>query len=214
VATPSQGAGVLAAVREARGRGEQAFVVFPLVEESDKVDLRDATQGARHWQAALQGFRVGLVHGGMTAEARAGRMEDFRRRRLDCLVATVVVEVGIDVPNATVLVVEHAERFGLSQLHQLRGRVGRGPRGGRCFLIDRSAAGTPARLEVLAATEDGFEIAEEDLRLRGGGDLFGTRQHGMPAFFSARLPDDLPLLERARRTVERLLATDPALAAP
>ena len=214
VVTPSGSAEVLAAVREALARGEQAFVVFPLVEESDKVDLRDATRGAHQWQTALAGFRVGLVHGAMTADARAATMDAFRRRRLDCLVATVVVEVGIDVPNATVLVVEHAERFGLSQLHQLRGRVGRGPRGGRCFLMDRAAAGTPARLEVLAATEDGFEIAEEDLRLRGGGDLFGTRQHGMPAFFSARLPDDLPLLERARRTVARLLEADPALSSP
>jgi ATP-dependent DNA helicase RecG len=213
VVRASQGAAVMARVREELAKRRQAFVVYPLVEESDRIGLRDATAGRERWAAALRGVRVGLVHGKMKAAERAAAMESFRRGRTQVLVATVVVEVGIDVPNATVLVVEHAERFGLSQLHQLRGRVGRGAGGGLCVLVDRSTAGTPARLEVLAATDDGFRIAEEDLRLRGAGDLFGTRQHGAPAFRAARLPDDLPLLLRARDVASRLVATDPSLGA-
>jgi ATP-dependent DNA helicase RecG len=207
--------------REAFGRvrrevdaGRQAFVVYPLVEESDKVGLLDAVSGAEAWRRALPGRRVGLVHGKMRAAERDASMAAFRRRETDVLVATVVVEVGIDVPNATVLVVEHAERFGLSQLHQLRGRVGRGAAGGVCVLLDRSEGSAPARLDVLAATEDGFRIAEEDLRLRGAGDLFGVRQHGAPEFRSARFPDDVPLLSAARSIVRNLFASDPTLAAP
>ena len=212
VALPKDGPAVFARVREALDRGEQGFVVYPLVEESDRAGLRDATEGARAWERALPHARVGLVHGRQKPAERAAVMDAFRERRLDLLVATVVVEVGIDVPNATVLVVEHAERFGLSQLHQLRGRVGRGPAGGLCVLLDRSEAGTTERLRVLESTEDGFRIAEEDLRLRGAGDLLGTRQHGAPGFRAVRLPDDLDVLERARRVARDLLAADPALA--
>jgi len=211
VARPSDGAAIFARVRDELARGRQAFVVYPLVEESDRVGLKDATEGARAWQRAIPDRRVGLVHGRQKPAERNAAMDAFRRRETDLLVATVVIEVGIDVPNATVLVVEHAERFGLSQLHQLRGRVGRGPGGGLCVLVDRSTSGTPDRLRVLAATEDGFVIAEEDLRLRGGGDLFGTRQHGAPGFTAARLPEDLPLLERARRAAQRTVAADPGL---
>ena len=150
----------------------------------------------------------------MGREEKARVMEEFRRGDVHVLVATVVVEVGVDVPNATVLVVEHAERFGLSQLHQLRGRVGRGGGASLCALVDRSRRGASARLEVLAATNDGFRIAEEDLRLRGIGDVLGTRQHGSPGFSAARLPEDLPLLSRARQAVGDLLARDPLLAGP
>jgi ATP-dependent DNA helicase RecG len=216
VATAADARAVFARVEEALARGEQAFVVYPLVEESDRVGLRDATAGARAWRAALPARRVGLVHGRMDADERDAAMEAFRRRDVDLLVATVVVEVGVDVPNATVLVVEHAERFGLSQLHQLRGRVGRGKAGGLCVLLDRGGAGdgSTERLRVLARTEDGFEIAEEDLRRRGAGDLLGTRQHGAPGFHAARLPDDLPVLERARRVARETLVADPALSAP
>jgi ATP-dependent DNA helicase RecG len=214
VARPSDGAAVFARVAGALAAGRQAFVVYPLVAESDRSGLRDATAGCAAWRRALPGRRVGLVHGRLAAEERDAVMDAFRRRAVDVLVATVVVEVGIDVPNATVLVVEHAERFGLSQLHQLRGRVGRGPGGGLCVLLDRSEGGSPARLDVLAETEDGFRIAEEDLRLRGAGDLFGTRQHGAPAFTAARLPEDLPLLARARAAARGLAARDPRLEAP
>jgi ATP-dependent DNA helicase RecG len=211
------GPAVFARVRAELDAGRQAFVVYPLVDESEESaasGLRDATEGRERWARALPGRRVGLAHGRMPAEERRRAMDDFRRRRTHVLVATVVIEVGVDVPNATVLVVEHAERFGLSQLHQLRGRVGRGPGGGLCVLVDRARGGTPDRLRVLASTEDGFEIAEQDLRLRGAGDLLGTRQHGAPAFRAARLPDDLPLLLTARTRVSALLSGDPDLAAP
>jgi ATP-dependent DNA helicase RecG len=130
------------------------------------------------------------------------------------LVATVVVEVGVDVPNATVLVVEHAERFGLTQLHQLRGRVGRGGTPALCVLVDRSEGGPSARLDVLAGTNDGFEVAEADLLERGVGDVLGTRQHGSPGFRAARLPGDLALLAEARDAARALLERDPELSDP
>lgn len=202
---PSDGERVFARVRDELGRGRQAYVVYPLVEESESLALRDAIAGHAAWTRTLPSHRIGLVHGRMKADARAQVLESFRRRELDVLVATVVVEVGIDVANATMLVVEHAERFGLSQLHQLRGRVGRGEAGGLCVLMDRSEGATPERLSVLEALDDGFAIAEEDLRLRGAGDFFGTRQHGAPAFLAARLPEDLPLLAKARAAVARVL---------
>jgi ATP-dependent DNA helicase RecG len=198
VVRPAEGRRVFARVRSEIEAGHQAYVVYPLVEESDRVALRDARAGFERWRRALPRARVGLLHGRLAREEKEAVMEAFRRRALDLLVATIVLEVGVDVPNATVLVVEHAERFGLSQLHQLRGRVGRGGDDSLCVLVDRSPRATPARLDVLARTTDGFEIAEEDLRLRGLGDLLGTRQHGRPHFAAASLPKDLPLLAAAR----------------
>ncbi len=201
-------------LRAELAKGRQAFVVYPLVDQSDKVGLADAVRGQARWAKALPEVRVGLLHGKMKAHDKQAVMDAFRGGDVRVLVATVVIEVGVDVPNATVLVVEHAERFGLSQLHQLRGRIGRGTGGGLCVLVDRSTAGRPARLDVLAATDDGFRIAEEDLLLRGTGDLLGTRQHGAPGFTAARLPRDLPVLERARRASAALLEEDPRLQAP
>jgi ATP-dependent DNA helicase RecG len=214
VMTPRQGRAILARVRGELEAGRQAFVIYPLVEESDKLGLRDAIDGRDRWARALPDVRVGLLHGRMKRDEKEEAMRAFRDGDVHLLVATVVVEVGVDVPNATVLVVEHAERFGLSQLHQLRGRIGRGAVGGLCVLVDRSKEETPARLEVLAATDDGFEIAEEDLRLRGTGDVLGTRQHGMPGFRAARLPRDLELLGHARRAAAALLDADPGLGRP
>ncbi len=211
VVKPTQGRKVFGRVREAVDARQQVYVVYPLVEESDKIALRDAQSGAERWRTALPDHRVGLLHGKMKRDVKNEVMQAFASGALDVLVSTVVIEVGVDVPNATVLVVEHAERFGLSQLHQLRGRIGRGSAGGLCVLMDRSSKEAPARLEVLARTDDGFEIAEEDLRLRGVGDLFGTRQHGRPDFRAARLPRDLPLLIHAREAAERLFDTDQAL---
>ncbi len=215
---PADGERVFTHVRDELRRGRQAYVVYPLVEESETLSLKDATAGHAAWTRALPERRVGLVHGRLKSAERLAVLDAFRRRKIDVLVATVVVEVGIDVANATVLVVEHAERFGLSQLHQLRGRVGRGAAGGLCVLMDRSEGSTPERLQVLEATDDGFRIAEEDLRLRGAGDFFGTRQHGAPAFLAARLPEDLPLLAKARAAATRLVArgddsVDPSLVA-
>jgi ATP-dependent DNA helicase RecG len=209
---PREGERVFARVRDELAAGRQAYVVYPLVEESETLTLKDATAGHAAWARALPRRRVGLVHGRMKAAERNAVLDAFRRRELDVLVATVVVEVGIDVANATVLVVEHAERFGLSQLHQLRGRVGRGRAPGLCVLMDRSEGSTPERLQVLETTDDGFRIAEEDLRLRGAGDFFGTRQHGAPAFVAARLPEDLPLLAKARAAAARFVEQTPSSA--
>ena len=214
VVYPRQGREILDRVRAELEAGRQAFVIYPLVEESDKLGLRDAIDGRDRWARALPGHRVGLLHGRMKRDEKEAAMTAFRDGSVHLLVATVVVEVGVDVPNATVLVVEHAERFGLSQLHQLRGRIGRGRAGGLCLLVDRSKEETPARLEVLAATDDGFEIAEEDLKLRGTGDVLGTRQHGVAGFRAARLPRDLPLLGHARREASALLDADPRLRDP
>ncbi|MDJ0976445.1 MAG: ATP-dependent DNA helicase RecG [Planctomycetota bacterium] len=210
VAKPRQGRTVFKRVREALDAGNQAYVVYPLVEESENLALRDAVDGAERWRRALPGREVGLLHGRLKREEKDEVMRAFSAGTLDVLVSTLVIEVGVDVPNATVLVIEHAERFGLSQLHQLRGRIGRGKDAGLCVLIDRSTKTAPARLEVLARTDDGFEIAEEDLRLRGVGDLFGTRQSGRPDFRAARLPRDLPLLLHAREAAATLTRSDAA----
>lgn len=211
---PEDGAEIMTRVREALAREEQVFVIYPLVDGKGKLALRDAEAGVSRWRRALPGVEVGLLHGKMKAETKREAMTAFREGATRVLVSTVVIEVGVDVPNATILVVEHAERFGLSQLHQLRGRIGRGDRGGLCVLVDRSTKETPARLQVLAETDDGFRIAEEDLKLRGGGDAVGTRQHGMPDLRAARLPGDMPLLVRARRRAEAILDEDPELRAP
>jgi ATP-dependent DNA helicase RecG len=214
VVTPREGKQVFERVKAELEKGRQAFVIYPLVEESDKLGLRDAIDGRERWARALPRHEVGLLHGKMKRPEREEAMDAFRSARAHVLVATVVIEVGVDIPNATVLVVEHAERFGLSQLHQLRGRIGRGEGGGLCVLVDRSTSARPARLDVLEATDDGFEIAEEDLRLRGIGDVMGTRQHGDPGLRAARPPRDLPVLERARRAARALLEEDPLLELP
>ena len=155
VVTPREGKQVFERVKSELERGRQAFVIYPLVEESDKLGLRDAIDGQERWARALPEHEVALLHGKMKRAERDASMEAFRSGRAHVLVATVVIEVGVDIPNATVLVVEHAERFGLSQLHQLRGRIGRGTEGGLCVLVDRSTKERPARLDVLAETDDG-----------------------------------------------------------
>ena len=182
--------------------GRQAYVVYPLVEESEKLeDVRAATAMAEEWRAALPGREVGLLHGRLKAAEKEAVMAGFAGGRTHVLVATTVVEVGVDVPNASVMVVEHAERFGLAQLHQLRGRVGRGAAASTCVLVGHGPLGDEARarLEALARSDDGFAIAEKDLELRGPGDFFGTRQSGMPRFRVAHLLRDRDLLEEARR---------------
>jgi ATP-dependent DNA helicase RecG len=188
-------------VRREVAAGHQAFVVYPLIEESGKLeDVRAATKAAEEWDAALPRTRVGLLHGRMRPADKEEIMTAFARGEVAVLVATTVVEVGVDVPNATVMVVEHAERFGLAQLHQLRGRVGRGRAPSTCVLLShgRLSAEARARLEALVATADGFQVAERDLEIRGPGDFFGTRQSGMPTFRVSRLLRDRELLEKAR----------------
>jgi ATP-dependent DNA helicase RecG len=199
-------------VREQVEAGRQAYVVYPLVEESDKLDVKAATEEYRYLsEEALPELRIGLLHGQMASEEKDAVMRAFVAGELQVLVATTVVEVGIDVPNATVMVIEHAERFGLSQLHQLRGRVGRGADESYCILIT-SAEGA-ARLRVFASTDDGFRIAREDMKLRGEGDLFGARQSGIPAFRFANLEKDFDLLDAAREEARALISADPELQA-
>lgn len=195
--------------------GARVYWVCPLVEDSEQSDLAAATQ--RHQDlTVLFGERVGLVHGRMKPTDRDAVMARFAAGELDLLVATTVIEVGVDVPEATVMVIEHAERFGLAQLHQLRGRVGRSAARSRCLLLYGAPLGeiAKARLEILRASDDGFVIAEEDLRLRGGGEILGTRQSGLPEFRFATLSTDSDLLEEARAEANSLLEEDPDLASP
>jgi ATP-dependent DNA helicase RecG len=187
-------------VREHVRAGRQAYVIYPLVEESEKVDLKAATAMAEHLASdVFPEFSVALLHGRMKAEDKERVMRAFAAGTLHILVATTVVEVGVDVPNATVMVVEHAERFGLSQLHQLRGRVGRGTHESVCVLLYQSpwSEEARARLKAMADTTDGFVIAEKDLQIRGPGDFFGTRQHGLPQLRAGDLARDADLLETA-----------------
>jgi ATP-dependent DNA helicase RecG len=199
-------------VREQVREGRQAYVVYPLVEESEKVDLKSATEEFERLRTeAFADLRVALLHGQMHGDEKDRVMRAFAAGEVDVLVSTTVIEVGIDVPNATVMVVEHAERFGLSQLHQLRGRVGRGADESYCILV---AGGGEARerLKYFSSTEDGFKIAEFDMRLRGYGDLFGARQTGMASFRFADLEKDFTLLGRARAEARRIVDADPELA--
>ncbi len=203
-------------VRQKLAEGRQAFVVYPLVEESEKVDLRNATDAAQQLQEGVfSDFKVGLIHGRMKPADKDATMRAFRDRAFDVLVATTVIEVGIDIPNATVMVIEHANRYGLAQLHQLRGRIGRGEHKSTCLLFGYATTDEAReRLDVMARTNDGFEIAEADLRLRGPGEFFGTRQHGLPALRFGNIIDDFALLREARDDAFELVAADPKLARP
>ena len=200
---------VLEFVRSECGKGRQAYVVLPVIEESERADLRAASTMLETLAARWPELRVGLVHGRLKAEQRDEVMRQFRRGELNVLVATTVIEVGIDVPNATMMVVEHPDRFGLAQLHQLRGRIGRGAEESYCILLVDGPA--PDRLQGFAGTLDGFKIAELDLAERGMGDLIGARQSGGFEVRHARLPDDADLLTRARDLATSIIATDPAL---
>jgi len=213
---PSGREEVYAGVRGELEAGRQGYIVYPLVEESEKTDLKAATQEyERLAREVFPEFRLGLLHGQLPTEEKEAVMRAFRDGELDLLVSTTVIEVGIDVPNATVMVIEHAERFGLSQLHQLRGRVGRGGDESWCVLIAEPGEAARERLQVFAGTNDGFEIARADLRIRGQGDLFGSQQHGRdPLLRFADLSTDGELLEQARALARKVVAADPELEDP
>jgi ATP-dependent DNA helicase RecG len=200
-------------IREQVELGQRAYVVLPLVEESEKLDLRSAVEVHRHLaEEVFPDLKVGLLHGRLSSEEKQKAIGAFARGDSQVLVSTTVVEVGVDVPEASVMVIEHAERFGLAQLHQLRGRVGRGAAASHCLLInDSTNAMARQRLEVLVRSGDGFEIAEMDLRLRGPGQVLGTRQSGLPDLALASLCDDAEVLEQARDLALRLLEQDPEL---
>jgi len=209
---PGQRESAYAFIRRQVADGRQAFIICPLVEESEVIQARAAVaEYERLSQEVFPEMRLGLLHGRMSSDDKDKVMRRFRSGKLDVLVSTPVVEVGIDVPNATVMLVESADRFGLSQLHQFRGRVGRGTEQSYCMLLAQNPSEIGReRLDTIEKTHDGFQLAEEDLRMRGPGEFFGTRQSGLPDLRMAKL-SDVALLELARSEATRLFQVDPAL---
>ncbi|MFZ1908055.1 MAG: helicase-related protein, partial [Burkholderiales bacterium] len=198
-------------IRAACAEGQQAYWVCPVIEESKEGELKTALDTYETLTRELPQLRVGLVHGRLAAADKAAAMDAFAAGRVQLLVATTVIEVGVDVPNASLMVIEHAERFGLAQLHQLRGRVGRGARESVCILLYAAPLSEAARerLKIVFETSDGFEIARRDLMLRGPGEVLGERQSGVPLLRFADLERDQDLVSAAREAAEELLASDP-----
>jgi len=202
---------VLARIRDACSEGQQAYWVCPVIEESNEGTLQTALETFETLSRELAGVQVGLLHGRLPAGEKAAAMTGFAEGRTQLLVATTVIEVGVDVPNASLMVIEHAERFGLAQLHQLRGRVGRGARDSVCILLygARLSEAARARLKIIFENADGFEIARQDLLLRGPGEVLGERQSGAPLLRFADLERDTALITAARAAAEEMLAREP-----
>lgn len=192
--------------------GQQLYIVYPLVEESEKLDLKSAVEGFEFLTQRFNSYRVGLIHGKMSPLEKGSVMQSFKANEIQILVATTVIEVGIDVPNATMMIIQHAERFGLSQLHQLRGRIGRGGHESDCFLIanPKSESGK-ARIKAMVDTSDGFKLSEIDLKIRGPGDMLGTKQSGLPNFNLANLVKDEKILLIAKQVADSIISNDPNL---
>jgi ATP-dependent DNA helicase RecG len=203
-------------MREQIASGRQIYVVYPLIEESEKVDLKDLMDGYESVCRAFPDAAVSILHGKMKPEAKEFEMKRFAKGETNIMVATTVIEVGVDVPNASVMIIENAERFGLSQLHQLRGRVGRGAEQSYCILMSdyRLSAEAKVRLQTMVKTNNGFDIAETDLQLRGPGDLMGTQQSGVLDLLIADLGKDGNLLQEAREFAIKVLEDDPELLKP
>jgi ATP-dependent DNA helicase RecG len=200
-------------IRKKVAKGEQAYVVYPVIEEGGKLDLKPAVRMYEHLASNVYPeFKVGLLHGRLPSEEKEGVMQRFKRNEIQVLVSTTVVEVGVDVPNASVMLIEHADRFGLSQLHQLRGRIGRGRAKSYCLLLAEEPFSDIAaeRLRTMTDTNDGFKISEIDLKLRGPGEFFGTRQWGLPAFRIANLLRDQEILEWAKREASEFVEHPPS----
>jgi ATP-dependent DNA helicase RecG len=207
---------IFESVKRETEAGHRAYFVYPLIEASDKSDMKAATDGYKEISAYFREENTGLLHGRMKAEEKRSLMDAFKAGRISVLVSTTVIEVGVDVPEATVMVIENAERFGLSQLHQLRGRVGRGDAQSYCILVhsgDISEDGQ-TRIQAMVKHSDGFKLSEIDLEIRGPGDFFGTRQSGLPQFRFSNIVKDVKILQRARKDAEEILADDPVLAKP
>ncbi len=204
-------------VKKELSNGRQCYIIYPLIEESEKVDLKAATEMAEHLKKDIfPEYNLGLLHGRMKTEEKEKVMKDFKEGRTNILVSTTVIEVGIDVPNASVMLIEHAERFGLAQLHQLRGRVGRGQYQSCCLLMAEYPLSDDAkrRLDIMIKTNNGFDIAEEDLNIRGPGEFFGTKQSGLPELKNANILRDVKILEAARREAFELIKKDSLLSMP
>jgi ATP-dependent DNA helicase RecG len=203
---------VLAFMRRELEAGRQAYVVYPLIDESEKLDVKAAAVEFEQWRERLRPFRCELLHGRIPAPEKQAIMERFRRGETSALISTTVIEVGVDVPNATLMLIENAERFGLAQLHQLRGRIGRGSHKSYCILLsEEQSPETIAKLAVLEKTTDGFAVAEADWEMRGPGDLLGTAQSGLPALKLGDLKKDAELMRRARAAATVILGADPRL---
>ncbi len=212
---PNRRREVLSWIEREVGEGRQVYVVYPAL-ESDTGGMRSVESGAEYLAKELKsGIRVGKLHGKMKADEKKSVMNDFVKNQVQVLAATTVIEVGVDAPNATLMVIENAERFGLSQLHQLRGRIGRGKHASYCVLLsDAEDPASRERLEAFCETESGFEIAEKDLKLRGPGDIWGTRQHGLPQLKIGDLARDGAIMALARAEAEKWIASDPFLKKP
>src|SRR5438552_15712608 len=195
--------------------GRQAYIIYPLIDESEKLDAKAAAKEFEQWQERLRPFRCDLLHGRIASPEKQSIMQRFRTGETRALISTTVIEVGVDVPNATVMLIENAERFGLSQMHELRGRVRRGAHTSHCLLLtaDQSSE-TMSKLSVLERTINGFEIAEADWELRGPGDLLGTAQSGLPEFKLGDLKRDAALMQKARAAARTLFEGDPGLENP
>ena len=203
---------VLTFLRKEMEAGRQAYVIYPLIDESEKLDVKAAAAEFELWRERLRPFRCELLHGRIASPEKQAIMERFRRGETMVLISTTVIEVGVDVPNASVMIIENAERFGLAQLHQLRGRIGRGEHKSYCVLLsDDASEETRAKLGVLEKTSNGFEVAEADWDLRGPGDLLGTAQSGLPALKLGNLKTDAGLMRRARAAAMQIFKEDPRL---
>jgi ATP-dependent DNA helicase RecG len=200
-------------IREEIQKGRQVYIVYPLIEESEKLNLKNLMDGYESIARAFPEYQISIVHGQMKPKDKEYEMQRFLKRETQIMVATTVIEVGVNVPNASIMVIENAERFGLSALHQLRGRVGRGSEQSYCILMTKYELSKEARerIKVMVETNDGFEIANTDLRLRGPGDLAGTQQSGMLDLLIADLAKDGAILEEARKAAQKILAEDPDL---
>ncbi|VAX18244.1 ATP-dependent DNA helicase RecG [hydrothermal vent metagenome] len=215
--SPNKRENAIAAIRREVEKGRQAYIIYPLVEESEKLELKAATSMFEKLGSEdFAGLRLGLIHGRMKSVEKDEVMERFSKKEIDILVSTTVIEVGIDQPNATVIMIEHAERFGLSQLHQLRGRVGRSEHKSYCFLMADTKPGSPgwARTKAMVKYQDGFKIAEEDLAIRGAGDFFGVKQSGLPEFRIGDILRDHKILTEARKAAFKIIEEDPRLEKP
>ena len=215
VRNPSKLGEVLSFMRERLEAGRQAYIVYPLIDESEKLDVRAAAAEFEAWRERLRPFRCELLHGRIPAAEKQAIMDRFRQGETSALISTTVIEVGVDVPNATIMLIENAERFGLAQLHQLRGRIGRGEHRSYCVLLSEGESPeTVAKLALLERTSDGFEVAEADWDMRGPGDLLGTAQSGLPALKLGNLKTDARIMRQARAAAIAILEADPELKAP